>query len=133
MRPVRLVRIAAEAEGVRIRGMMTRVVTRVIFAVVALLFIVGALTFGHIAAWYEIRTALNQSFLMTTGILGGADLLLGIILLLLASRSAPSRVEQEAREVRRKALEGLGSTLSLTQLAMPVLRLVAGARRRRRV
>src|ERR1700733_7737091 len=130
MRPIRLARIAAEAEGVRLRGMMTRIVTRVIFAVIALFFVLGAVTFGHVAAWYEIRVGLEQSFLVTAGIMGGADLLVAIILLLLASRSSPSRVEVEAREVRRKALEGIGSALSLTQLALPVLRIVAGMRRR---
>ena len=103
MRPVRLARIAAEAEGVRLRGMMARLVTRAIFAVIALFFVLGAVTFGHVAAWYKIRMALNQSYLATAGILGGVDLLLAIILLFLASRSTPSRVETEAREVRRKA------------------------------
>jgi hypothetical protein len=132
MRPVRLARIAAEAEGVRLRGMMTRMLTRVIFAVIALVFVLGALVFVHVAAWYEIRTALDLSYLVTAAILGGVDLLIAIILLVLASRSAPSRVEVEALEVRRKALEGLSSTLSLTQMAMPVLRIVSGATRRRR-
>jgi len=112
--------------------MMTRMLTRVIFAVIALVFVLGALVFVHVAAWYEIRTALDQSFLVTAAILGGVDLLIAIILLVLASRSAPSRVEVEAREVRRKALEGLSSTLSLTQMALPVLRSVSGATRRRR-
>jgi hypothetical protein len=132
MRPIRLARIAAEAEGVRLRGMATRIVTRVVFAVVALFFVLGALTFGHVAAWYEIRTDLGQSFLITTGILGGADLLIGIILLLMASRSSPSRVEVEALEVRRKALEGISSALSLTQMLIPLLRLTSDMRRRRR-
>ncbi len=132
MRPIRLARIAAEAEGVRLRGMMTRIVTRVIFAVVALFFVLGAVTFGHVAAWYEIRVGLEQSFLVTAGILGGADLLIGIILLLLASRSRPSRVELEAREVRRKALEGIGSAMSLAQLILPILRIASGMRRGRR-
>jgi hypothetical protein len=132
MRPIRLARIAAEAEGVRLRGMMTRIVTRVVFAVIALFFILGALAFGHIAAWYEIRLALNQSYLATAGILGGVDVLVAVILLLLASRSSPSRVETEAREVRRKALEGLTGALSLAQLALPLLRIIPGARRQRR-
>lgn len=132
LRPIRLARIAAEAEGVRLRGMMTRIVTRVIFAVIALFFALGAVAFGHAAAWYEIRVGLDQSYLATAGIMGGADLLVAIILLLLASRSSPSRVEIEAREVRRKALEGIGSALSLTQLSLPLLRIVAGMRRRRR-
>jgi hypothetical protein len=133
MRPIRLARIAAEAEGVRLRGMMTRIVTRAIFAVVASIFVLGALTFGHLAGWYGIRVGLEQSFLVTAGILGGVDLLVAIILLVLASRSTPSRTEVEALEVRRRALEGIGSALSLTQMVLPVLRLVSGMRRRRRV
>src|ERR1700753_2138310 len=115
MRPIRLARIAAGAEGLRLRGLVTRILTRVIFAVVALFFILSALAFAHVAAWYEIRTALNQTYLVTTGIMGGAVLLIAIILRVRASRSSPSRVEVEAREVRRKALEGLSSALSLAQ------------------
>jgi hypothetical protein len=132
MRPFRLARIAAEAEGVRLRAILTRIVTRAIFAVIALFFVLGAVTFGHVAAWYEIRVALDQSFLATAGILGGADLLVGIILLVLASRSTPSKVETEALEVRRKAIEGIGSALSLTQMVIPLVRFGASLGRRRR-
>jgi hypothetical protein len=132
MRPVRLARIAAEAEGVRLRGFITRVITRLILGVVALLFVLGAVAFGHVAAWYEIRTALNQSFLATTGIMGGADLLIAVILGLLASRSRPSRIEVEALEVRRQAIQGITNTLSITQMLIPLLRLMANLRRGRR-
>jgi len=133
MRPFRLVRIAAEAEGVRWRGIITRIAVRAAFAAVALIFVIGVLVFVHIAAWYEIRIDLNQSYLATAAILGGLDLLLAIILGFLATRSSPSKVETEALEVRRKAIEGLGSALTLTQMAMPVLRLGASMRRRKRV
>jgi len=132
MRPFRLARIAAEAEGVRLRGMATRIVTRAILAVVALFFVLGAVVFGHIAAWYEIRTALDQSYLVTTGILGGADLVVALILVFFATRSSPSRVEIEALDVRRKAVEGIVSALSLTQMMIPLLRLVSGMRSGRR-
>ena len=129
MRPVRLARIAAEAEGVRLRGLATRIATRVVLAVVALVFIIGAIAFAHVAAWYEIRIALDQTFLVTTGIMGGADLLIAFVLALLASRSRPSRVEREALDVRRKAIEGISGTLSVTQLLIPALRLMANMRR----
>ena len=132
MRPVRLARIAAEAEGVRLRGLATRIATRVVLAVVALLFIIGAIMFAHVAAWYEIRIALDQTFLVTTGIMGGADLLIAIVLALLASRSRPSRVEREALDVRRKAIQGISGTLSVTQMLIPALRLLANMRRARR-
>ena len=132
MRPFRLARIAAEAEGLRLRGMATRIVTRIGFAVVALFFVLGAVVFAHVAAWYELRIELNQGFLAAAGILGGVDLLLAAILGFLASRSAPSRVEVEALDVRRKAIEGIAGALSLTQLVIPLLRLASGLGRRRR-
>lgn len=132
MRPDRLVRIAAEAEGIRLRGMMTRIVVRAVFAVVALVFVLGALTFAHIAAWYWLRLDLNQSFLVTAGILGGFDLLIAIIGGFLASRSRPSRAEREAMVVRRQAVAGLRNMFSLIQLAAPALRMFSYARRPRR-
>jgi hypothetical protein len=132
MRPYRLARIAAEAEGVRLRGLVSRIVTRAIMGVVALLFVLGAIVFAHLAAWYWVRTGLEQTFLGAAGILGGGDLLIAVILGFLASRSTPSRVEREALEVRRKAIEGIGSALSLTQLVMPILRFAVDMRRRKR-
>jgi hypothetical protein len=100
--------------------------------VIALLFCFGAIVFAHVAAWYWLRTGLDQTFLAATGILGGVDLLVAIVLGFLASRSSPSRVEVEALEVRRKAIQAIGSTLSLTQLAIPLLRVLVNLRRRRR-
>ena len=132
MRPIRLARIAAEAEGVRLRGLATRIATRAVMAVVALLFVIGAIVFAHVAAWYEIRIALDQTFLVTTGIMGGTDLLIAIVLGLLAGRSRPSRVEREALDVRRQAIQGLSGTLSVTQMLIPALRLMANMRRARR-
>jgi len=132
MRAVRLARIAAEAEGVRLRGLISRTVTRVILGVIALLFVLGAIVVAHVAAWYWLQTGLGQTFLAASGIVGGADLLVAIVLGFLATRSSPSRIEIEALEVRRKAIQSIGTTLSLTQLAIPLLRIVADLRRRRR-
>lgn len=131
MRPFRLARIAAEAEGVRLRGMAARIATRAILAVIALFFVLGAVVFAHVSAWYELRVGLDQSYLATAGILGGADLLLAVILGFLATRSTPSRVEIEALDVRRKAIEGIASAMSLTQMVIPLLRILANLRRRR--
>ena len=132
MRPVRLARIAAEAEGVRLRGLASRIFTRVILGVVALLFVLGAIAFAHISAWFALQTGLGLTPLAAAGIVGGVDLLVAIVLGILASRSTPSRVELEALDVRRKAIQSIGSTLSMTQLAIPLLRIVANMRRRRR-
>jgi len=132
MHPFRLARIAAEAEGVRLRGRATRFVTSAIFALIALFFVLAAVVFGHVAAWYAVRTALDQSFLTTTGIMGGGDLLLALVLGFLATRSSPSRVEVEALNVREKAIEGITGAVHVTQVLVPLLRILSDLRSRRR-
>jgi hypothetical protein len=132
VRVVRLARVAADAERVRLRGMLTRIVTRAILGVIALMFVLGAIVFAHLAVWYWLRIGQDQTFLATTGILGGGDLLAAIILGILAARSSPGRIEREALDVRRKAIQGIGSTFSLTQLVIPLISIVTSLRRRRR-
>jgi Na+/H+ antiporter NhaA len=132
MRPVSLARIALEAEGVRLRAMATRIVTHAVYAVIALVFLLGALVFAHIAAWYEIRTGLELTPIATAGILGGIDLLIAIILGLLARRATPSRVEREALQVRQEAVANLRSAINVTQVALPLLRFAVPLARRRR-
>jgi hypothetical protein len=132
VRVVRLARVAADAERVRLRGMLTRIVTRAILGVIALMFVLGAIVFAHLAVWYWLRIGQDQTFLAATGILGGGDLLAAIILGILAARSSPGRIEREALDVRRKAIQGIGSTFSLTQLVIPLISIVTSLRRRRR-
>jgi hypothetical protein len=131
VRPVQLARIAAEAEGVRLRRLARRIVLRAILGVIALLFFLGAIVFAHIAVWYWLRTGLTQSFPAAAGILGGGDLLVAIILGIVATRSSPSRVELEALAVRRQAMAAIGGTFTLAGLVIPILRIVANLRRRR--
>jgi hypothetical protein len=132
VRSVRLLRVAAEAEGVRLRGFARRIVVRAVLGVIALLFLLGAIVFGHLEAWYGLRAGLGQTFPASVGILGGADLLVAVVLGFLATRSTPSRVEREALEVRRTAMEGIRGTVSLAAVVVPLLRIVADLRRRRR-
>jgi hypothetical protein len=132
VRPFRLARIAAEAEGVRLRGFVTRIVTRAILGVIALLFFMGAVVFVHFAAWYWLRTDMDETFLVATGILGVLDLLIGVVLGFFATRSTPSRVEVDALEIRRKAVQAVGEGLSLSRLAIPLIQIIANLRRRRR-
>jgi hypothetical protein len=101
-------------------------------AILALAFVFGALAFAHIAAWYWLRVGEALSFYETTGIVGASDLLIALILGLLAARSGPGRVEREALAVRRQALTGIGQFMTLSELALPAIRIAAGMRRRRR-
>ncbi len=125
MRALRLARIAAEAEGLRLRYSAQRTVVRAILGLVALAFLFGALVFGQIAAWYWLRMSWDVPVVAL--ILGGAELVLAVMFGLLAARSSPGRIEVEALAVRRRALESATSSLAfsalLTQLVPLAIRL----------
>ncbi|HEX4368976.1 MAG TPA: hypothetical protein VH023_19215 [Rhodopila sp.] len=115
----------------RLRRFARRIVVRATLGVIALMFFLGAIVFAHIAVWYWLRSGLAQSFPAAAGILGGADLLMAIILAIAATRSSPSRVELEALAVRRQAITAIGGTFTLAALVIPILRMVTNLRRRR--
>lgn len=105
---------------------------RIVYAVVAAVFLLGVLATAHVAAWYALRIDAGLAFYWTALIVAGFDLIVAVILLMMARSSAPSRVEREALEVRQRAIAGLSSTLSIAQLAFPVIRIATTARRRSR-
>ncbi len=131
LRPLRLARIAAEAEGVRLRHRAQRTAARVVYALVALVFLTGTLVFVHIAAWFWLRLSWERQYAAL--ILAGADLVLALLLALLAARSSPDRIELEALAVRQRALEGVSAGVTWSTLAVQLLRIAGNllARSRR--
>jgi len=105
--------------------------TRVALAVIALMFLAGAVAFVHIAAWYWLRIDFAWTQQGTALAVAGGDLMFAGFLTLLAARSAPRRAEIEALAVRTRALEGVASTLAFSALLMPALRVVIELVRRR--
>jgi hypothetical protein len=130
VRAFRLARVAAEAEGLRLRERMRRTAMRAAFGIIAMGFLAGAVVFAHVAAWFWLRVAWEARHAAL--IVAGGDLVLAILLALLAARSSPSRVELEALAVRRRAIENVGSTLAFSALAMQLLRLFTNLLSRRR-
>lgn len=132
MRPIRLARIAADAEVLRWQAFAARTITRMVCAIVAAVFLLGVLAIAHVAAWYALRVDAGLAFYWTALAIAGFDLIVAVILLLVARSSTPSRVEREALEVRQRAVAGLGSTLSLAQLALSIVRIATSSWRRGR-
>ena len=130
MRALRLARVAAEAEGLRLRERMRRTAMRAAFGIVAMGFLAAAVVFAHVAAWFWLRVAWEAQYAAL--IVAGADLLLAILLAMLAARSSPGRVELEALAVRRRAIDSAASTLAFSALAMQLLRLFTSLLSRRR-
>jgi protein-S-isoprenylcysteine O-methyltransferase Ste14 len=111
MRAHNLVKVAAQAEVLRIQNLAKRQGTRAAYGVVALIFVVGALAMANVAGWQVARRYVEPIY--ATLIMLAANLLIGIIFGLLAARSSPSRPEREAFEVRQRALREARSSLAL--------------------
>lgn len=132
MRAVRLAHVAVEAEAIRWKSMATRLAMRIVYALIAAFFVIGVLVFAHLAAWYWLLTLFQQNFYVTACILGGVDLLVAVTFAFLASRSGPSRQEREALEVRKRAVQSIATAFSISQLAIPMLRMTNNVLRRAR-
>ena len=128
MRPFRLARAAVEAEGLRLRLKARRTVVRSVQFCFALILLLAALAFSHVALWAWLRETMSEQSVAL--IFAGGDLFLGLILVLMAARFGASMAEREALAVRRRALEDVWSSVTLSALAFQVFALFARSRRR---
>ena len=126
MRALRLARVAAEAEVLRIRRRVRRTVFRAAFASIGAVFAFAALCFGHVAAFMAIRHSLGP--VSAALIVVGGDLLIALICVLVASISSPDRIELEALQVRERAQQQLEEMLATAALVAPLARLVGRPR-----
>lgn len=120
MRTIRLARIAAEAETLRLRHIATRTAYRGVYGVIAAVFAVAALVLLHVLSWAYASRYFGP--ITAAWIVLGVDVLLAAIFGLLASRSGPDPVEQEAVQVRQTALHQIGQTFALAMLLRPIAR-----------
>jgi hypothetical protein len=126
MRATNLVKVAAQAEILRLQQMLKRQGMRAAFGLVAVIFFIGVLVLANIAAWQSVR--LYVAPIYASLIMLGANLLIAMIFGLLASRSSPGRHEQEALKVRREALRQARSSLALGAM-IPVVSALSNSRR----
>ncbi len=123
IRPLRLARIAAEAEGLRLRQMARRRVVQVVIGAVAVVFVICALAVAHFAGWLALVKVIPDP-LYAALILLAIDVVIAGILGFLASRSSPNRVEQEAIRVRDQAKQQLAITTATAGAFAPVARML---------
>jgi hypothetical protein len=120
MRPVRLARIAAEAEVLRLRRIVVRLGIRAAYGAVALVFLILFIAFVHVAALLALELVVRPVYAAL--IVMGIDLIIAVAFGALAARSTEDRIEHEAREVRDTAVQQLGRSLSLLAMLTPVTR-----------
>jgi uncharacterized membrane protein len=126
MRAAQLARIAAQAEKLRLQRIARRQAIRAGCAVVALLFVLAALALLHV--FLVITFARTTGPASAAAIMLGIDLLIAIVLGVMAMRSAPDAMEQEARMVRDRALDQMKEAVAVAAVVAPLGR-VFGKRR----
>lgn len=129
MRTIRLAQVAVEAEALRWRCIGARLAVRALLLGVALFFAVGAVVFAHVAGWVMLTEWGGRSQITAAWSLAGLDAVIAAVFAILGTRSAPSRAELEALELRRSAVQGLGSAYDSVRLIMSVVRLFSSMRR----
>ena len=127
MRSINLLKLALDAEVLRLRAMMARQGRRAAFGSIALVFALAVLALAEIAGWQGLR--LRVEAIPTTLILLGINLVVAAVFGLLAARSSPGHAEQEARRVRQQALDAARGSVFITA-AVPAATSLLGFDRR---
>jgi hypothetical protein len=127
IRPLRLVRVAAQAQGLALRRQLAGVLRRAVMAVIAALFAVGALIIIHIIGYMALRTYLHFQPIPAASIVLGVDVLVAVIFGVLAGMSSVDPILQEAVRVRDQSLEQARQSLTLASMVAPLTRLLSDA------
>jgi hypothetical protein len=125
IRPLRLVRVAAKAQGLALRRQVAGVVRRAVFGVIAGVFALGALIILHIIGFIALEQYVHFQPISSAGIVLGVDVFITAIFGAMASSSAADPVMQEALRVRDQSLEQARQSLSLASMAAPLTRLLS--------
>ncbi len=126
MRATNLIKVAAEAEILRIQHMLKRQGIRAAFGAGALVFAIAGLISIEIVIWQVLRLYLQPIYV--TLCLLGINLVLSLVFALLAAKSSPSRVEREALALRQRAVQEVPASLALGTL-VPIAGTLLGSRR----
>jgi len=120
--------VAFDAELLRLRAMMARQGRRAAFAFIALIFALVVLALAEATGWLALRHCVES--IPATLFLLGVNLVIAAIFGVLAARSSPGRMEQEALRVRRQALDAARGALAFT-VAVPAVTHMLGRGRDR--
>jgi len=133
MRTLRLARVAAEAEALLLRRRARSAVLRGMLAAAALLFLVCAVAFLHVAAWLRLSGPWGADGAALA--IGGLDALVAIVIAWIAARPPSDRIAAQAAGLRDRAIGEIRAGLAVSALLKPLLLLaidLLAARRRAR-
>jgi hypothetical protein len=125
VRPLRLARVAAQAEVLVVRRQVAGIVRRAILGAVAVVFALGVLVIAHIIAYLALRQYAQFGPIPAAGIVLGVDLAFAIVFGLLASGQVADPVMEEAVRLRDESLEQARQSLTLAAMVAPLTRIAA--------
>ncbi len=114
MRPVNLVKVAVEAEYLRLQAMLKRQGMRAVYGLLAFVFVLGVLALLNIFIWQLLRLYMQSIY--ATLILLAINLVIAAAFGVLALRSTPSQAEHDALDVRQRAVRELRASLTISAL-----------------
>ena len=117
VRSINILKVAAEAELLRLRLLLARQGRRAAFGVIGVIFMLGMLVLAEVAGWQLLRLYVEP--ISATLTLLGINFVIAALFGMLAARSSPGHAEREALRIRRQALDAAQGALSLTA-AVPV-------------
>jgi hypothetical protein len=125
IRPLRLVRVAAKAQGLALRRQVAGAIRRAVLGAIAALFALGALIILHIIGYLALGKYAHFEPIPAAAIVLGVDVVIAAIFGALASASATDPVLQEALRMRDDSLEQARQSLTLASMAAPLTRLLS--------
>ncbi|HUB13640.1 MAG TPA: hypothetical protein VMB34_16955 [Acetobacteraceae bacterium] len=112
------------------RRQAQRIAVRLVCGFVALVFLAWGMALAHVAIWFALHENGGVAPWATALIMAAGDTVLALFLLLIVARSSPGRVEREALEVRRRALENATTGFAFATLLTSAFRLAMNLARR---
>lgn len=124
MRLVRLAKVAASAEKLRLRRLARRQVLRAVYGAIGAVFALAMLASLHVAAGIGLAQLVGPGWAAL--IVAGVDLVIAGVFGLIAASSAPDRIEREAMQVSQEARSQMAEAAAMAAIVGPVARRAGG-------
>ncbi len=112
MRTVRLAKVAARAETVRLRRLLLRSVRRVAFGAVATVFAIASLVLLHALGFEALTQFAGMAPFWAMLIVFAVDVVFAVIFGILAAGVVPDPIEREALALRQRSVGELRGALA---------------------
>ncbi len=125
VRPLRLARVAAQAEVLVVRRQMAGYARRAVWAAAAAVFALGVLILAHIIAYMALRQYAMFGPIPAAAIVLAADLVITIVFAVMASGEVRDPILDDARRLRDQSLDQARQSMTLAAMVAPLTRVAA--------